>query len=477
MKVSIIDIVEGITLANFDTYCNSYMRYADKNKPLFEDKLSLELGNILLNFGQEVIRPPMYYKQKILTNKTFKMFNDIHKYFKNKNMFIDSGGFQILKGYVPKEYMVHLIDMYIDFLRICKENNMENLYYFYLDINPIKEISPEYSISHMMKFQNLLEDMDKDNWIRDKMYIIHHCNTPLSYQTFTKFFNENNIIERIGSHRYAVGGMVPLNFNSVRLQIKTYLYPLFEVIEKEREYLESGGHVHYHVLGMSGLSDEFLLIWCMLYFKMIGWNLHISFDSTTALFKATQSNTLYHVKDNDITIINTKYENIKNKPDCKKPNVLTNGEYIEDIINFINENIHPKEKNKVDTLEKCFTKNTNDKINSSHAFRYMMIIYNFWSYSQIFNIFKNSAFEIPEIITDHTGTTRYNHMMDLVTKFKFIKNMKSYKIKTYKSLNNSLEYLMAFVEKKIKIDQIRNMCLEDTVENIKKLSFNDKIEI
>ena len=84
---------------------------------------------------------------------------------------------------------------------------------------------------------------------------------------------------------------------------------------------------------------------------------------------------------------------------------------------------------------------------------------------------------IPEIITDHSGETRYNHMMDHIIKFKFIKNMKSYKIKTYKSLNNSLEYLMAFVEKKIKIDQIRNMCLEDTVENIKKLSFNDKIEI
>lgn len=465
---------DGLVLATFDALTKRYMRFIDATKMVpFSDSLSTELADGLLNFGMEVIKPSMWHKQDTLKNKALNKILWNRKIMTpDKALFIDSGGFQILGGYVPLDYMKHLIRMYTDFIVDTKD--VDELYNFYLDINPVKGITPDFAIGSMLEFQRVLEEKTKDNDQKSRVYAVYHCNTPLAQKVFLKYFDDYKIPERLGSHRYAVGGMVPINFNSERMQIKTYMYPLFEVIDRERERLNDGKDVWYHLLGVSSYYEMFLLIWCRMYFKSIGWNLHITFDSSTPLTKAVMSGFIFHVSDKKIiTMIKTKYDKINEKPKCKQANLEINAWYMEDIIRKIKENLIIKSKFKLDTVDDCFK--FQDKSNTkriwSDEFGHASIVYQFWSYSQMYKIFEESCMKEPEIIDKPNGDLRYQHMLSHLEEFMYIHNHVSFNRRTYRALNNSFEYLISFVEKKIDLQTLRNMCVQDVSEYTRKLSY------
>lgn len=479
MKRRVISVPDGLVEACFDTYVHRYLKFIhDTSIEPFTDYFSENLANLLINFGVEVITPTMGKENKRsgLTDKATSFVRYMRKCAPDsKAMFVDSGGFQILGGQVPLSNMTHLADMYTTFISDVKD--IKNTYYFYLDVNVIGGISPDFSIKSMLDFQSKLEDKTKDNDQKSNIYLVYHCNTPIAYKTFLNYFDTYHIPERLGSHRYAVGGMVPLNFNNEKLQMKTYMYPLFEVIERERSYLDKGGHVYYHILGTSGFYEEFLILWCKSYFKQLGWNLHISFDSSTALSLAVRSSLLYHISDSDmITQFTPKYNTLHQKPYNKQSDVHENAWYLKKMLNKIKANLPMDPIYKLDDVSDCYEPTDNGKMRYTMPFTLSCVIYSYWACAEIYRIFEKSVMSHSELVTDN-GSARFDHMVSHIEQYATIKNMNTFNKRTYRSLDKSFEYLKLFVEKKIDITSIRNMGIQDVTENIEKLAYKDEIRL
>jgi hypothetical protein len=413
-----VDIRSGLVLAGLSTFHSNYVKsLADDYPDRYKDKFVQELTSGLLCYGADVIKPSLVKnadklhevaRDRILQIKPFYTDN-------NKPLFIDSGGFQICVGKVPPSYVEYLADIYTRFIQ--ETSNQSNMVYFYLDIIPTNGITESFAIEHMKRFHKLLMERTKESKAHENVYLVIHCNAVLSYRTFYRFIRENNIHHDLNSRKYAVGGMVPLNFNSKVYHVRPYMVALIDVIELEAENIKNKVPIYFHVLGTSSLYDMICISWLNLLLELKGYNITITFDSTSHINSASKAGIVHYINPHPdvddpyrVTPFHIKYDELNNVMKNRKYN---NRHYLELV-----------KRDLLDTLK--IVDPTDPWYDEDHKWTpsatRLFGVYEAWASSQIFDFVVQKSSEYKDCITDKAKRFK---LRDLFYDFMSIFNRKS----------------------------------------------------
>lgn len=326
------NIQSGLVLAGFDTFVTNFKNlvsdtFIDTGR-YYHNKYVDDLQPPLICYGAEIVKNSMATKGAALHKSACDKILGIYRNYNNNNrpFFIDSGGFQICRGKVSPEYVDILSEYYTQFIQdTSSDPTYDNLLYLYLDVIPTNGITPDFAIRKMLEFQSLLMDRTKDTKGYEKVFLVLHCNAKSSYDTFYKFIRNHSIHEQLNSHKYAVGGMVPLNFNQSSYLVRPYMVAIFDMIDLELSNIKNNIPVYFHILGTSSLYEMICISWLNVLLHYYELPLTITFDSTTHIGNSTRQGIMHYINDysNSIDIYpitcflskyNTIYKNAYNRP-------------------------------------------------------------------------------------------------------------------------------------------------------------------
>lgn len=383
-----------------------------KSSSFKSDRYIQDIKGTMMCFGIELIRKTLLRRPQELYQKAkYKVldtFNIVH--VDDKPFLIDSGGYSIAKGDVPFEYVDYLIKYYLEFIKFTlSDDKYKDMYYMFLDIIPNNGITSDMSINKMNEFLDKLLDILDTQEKRDKMYIILQFNSEYTYNTFYKFIKESKIHERIGSHKYAAGGMVLLDFNQAKYIVRPYMIALFDVLDLELDNLKKNIPVYFHILGTSCIYEMILVSWLDIYCKYYNIPLIITFDSTAYISNAIRANVAHYINDYSdpldkypITKVRLKNQYL-NLPLLHRESTYTNRYYLEKIKNQIETNLDLEYKD-------------DDWYDSRGRYtlsgNYGILVNEYWSLTKIYEWIKDISIKKKDWIIDKKLHYNLKHLIN-----------------------------------------------------------------
>lgn len=393
-------ITNGLVLAGFDTIISSFKKIVSdqfKNSDKFlNNKIINEMRPGLISFGTGMIKKSLISNGDKLYESNFKIIDDSYKYCNKNPFWIDSGGFIFSIGKVEQSYVSNLIEYYTKYIQeTCLNPEYNNMLYFYLDIVPTAGITKDFSLKHMKIFHDMLLDKIKDiPGAKEKMYIVIQVNNPIAYDTFYHFIRDNSIHEQLNSHKWSIGGIVPLQNNNPQYIVRPYMPAIFDCLDLELNSLKNNIPVYFHILGTSSYYEMFLVAWMNILCEYYNIPFIITFDSTACINNATRTGIIHYIdenNDNNVIKLDSKHANINTRVD----NNYTNYDYLNKIKNFLFNNI--------DIIEDFdwFEKGRWSKIGSN-----ALILYEAWAFGKVFDYIKNECYKKKDWIIYNKN--RYN---------------------------------------------------------------------
>lgn len=445
-------IDDGLVLAGYDTVVQKYNGLVTdefkKTNTYYHNKYISDMRPILLCYGAELVKPSLKTKganlHKSASKKITGIYNEFH--IKDNPFFIDSGGFQICRGYVPPSYVDYLSEYYTNFI---KETSAEypDMQYFFLDIIPTNGITKDFAQIKMKEFYDLL--VKKASNSLDRIFLVMHCNAISAYDTFYKFIRDNNIHQQLNSHKYAVGGMVPLNFNQSNYIVRPYMVAIFDMIELELENLKNNIPVYFHILGTSSTFEMICISWLNILCHYYNLPLTITFDSTTYISNTSRSGILHYISDNEedpyyITCFDTKYSEL-NKTAYNRPIQYTNKYYLDKVRAEITDILKVEDPN-----ETWFDSKGRWTNYGSNA----MNVYEAWAFGKIFDYVKKKCNDkkdwiIYENQRGHLKQLVIEIMKEISSSFNFSGGRKSFDSNTCSRLIQSLNWFDLALKNKL----------------------------
>lgn len=399
-------------------------------------------------------------------------YRNVRNHYDN-NVFIDSGGYQIQTNYIDYKNVPYLIDGYCEMIQNMKE---KNVYYFIEDIIatsynkekiPSMEIAKNLTIDGIKKMSQLPEEKRKN------IYFIYHFQSKQIFDAWQEILKYSHPNEFLGSHRWAVGGIVsdtavPKNINYI-----TYMYPIIDIIQSELNYLKNKGRVNLHILGVTAYLDIFFFALLKKLFSKFNYDVNISFDSTQPIISVCRGHRFLHYdKINDYFFevdlgINNKSNNIRN---ADLNNHSTQEEFI------INEIQNLKNKyNFVGTPNNHYIDSTNNKLRICTEANYIFTIKQLlmlqflfdWSYEKSDNILELYYSDYNEFV---------NYLSECCYKIRGNTIINHTKLKI-KNIINTLNLFDSILQgKKYSVEFIRNI-IEYTLDKIDYSTYNNHEDI
>ena len=451
-------ITNGLYPSGIDSpaFCYSQLisdsyKKSDKYK---SDKYIQDIEGNMMCFGIEMIKKTLMKRDQELYQKAkYKIldaFNIVH--VDNKPFFIDSGGYSIAKGDVPFNYVDYLIKYYLEFINFTlSDDKYKDMYYMFLDILPSNIITKEMSINKMNEFLNRLLDVLDTQEKRNKMYIVLQFNSEYVYNTFFEFIKKSKIHEKIGSHKYAAGGMVLLDFNQTKYVVRPYMIALFDVLDLELNNLKNNIPVYFHILGTSCIYEMILVSWLDIYCKYYNIPLVITFDSTAFISNAVRGGTAHFINDfkdpldiHPITKIRLKNKYL-NMPLLHRPSNYTNLDYLNKIKEMIETNLD---------LEYKGDDWYDNKGRFTTSGNYGVLVNEYWSLGKIYEWIKSKCLEYKEWIINSNlhYNLKYlinNIMIEINEDFSFNGGRKNFDSNIAARLIQSLEWFNLAINNKL----------------------------
>jgi len=186
----------------------------------------------------------------VFSNMVSNLNNKSRDY--KKNIFIDSGGYQISIGLVQEEKLDLMLEAYTHFLL-----NSDNVYdrAFSLDVIPTefnKEIDQFIELNRIGLMKHMIDRTDK-------ITRVFHFVNPGLFNVYTKIFSEMLRETNIKDHKtfkVSVGGLVVLDKTQTILHVDPYIAAILYIIQLYKHNtgkLPEG--IEFHVLGVSSTAS------------------------------------------------------------------------------------------------------------------------------------------------------------------------------------------------------------------------------
>ena len=183
-------------------------------------------------------------------DKIFKNFNEVTDP-KLKTLLLDSGGFQILMGYISKNRLREYIDTYHFLLKRFHqkfENDNIATLIFSLDVlnkNLSKEEIFKYNKHSIESSLKIFQEFPK---LRDKQLFIVQSRFPETLEIWKTIIKDNNVFDIYS--RYSFGGLVGLK-KETNAKFNHFTPMLFWLMHYAKHLGKEGVIKHVHMLGQS----------------------------------------------------------------------------------------------------------------------------------------------------------------------------------------------------------------------------------
>jgi hypothetical protein len=217
---------EGIVYAGFQTLvAATELMYLKSSSDKIMNFLDSNYQNGMISFG-ETLHGKGTKSIKTAIRKVNRTFDYVRSNYSN-NIFVDSGGYQIAVDKIEAKDVPSLIEAYAGFIDSVKDNNT----YFYIeDVIPngskiaTADIAGDLTIRGLKRFENLSKNK------KENVYFIYHFQSPAVFNMWQRVLNEAPPEQILGSHRWAVGGIVASDATSFDKQFISYMIPVLDIL-------------------------------------------------------------------------------------------------------------------------------------------------------------------------------------------------------------------------------------------------------
>jgi len=156
-------------------------------------------------------------------------------------LFIDSGGYQVITGYVLREDLPKFVDTYTQFLTQCKDNYS---FAFSLDIPEFGGVGKRDEILQLNRLSlSMMDNLDDD--IRKRIYFISHFNNKEVYDVWNTLIFEDKYIDKFC--KFSIGGLVSSRPSTKLMRYTLLILGLLQIIVGVDYKLPNP--FYFHILG------------------------------------------------------------------------------------------------------------------------------------------------------------------------------------------------------------------------------------
>jgi hypothetical protein len=170
--------------------------------------------------------------------------------FKDVDLYLDSGGYQISTGKLNRYYSEALLDNYYDF--VVEAKDLYN-YSFILDVSPGQNcvMFNCFDDVYEKNLQSYQEATQLPDDVRSRMIYVHHFRTPKLAQIYNRLLYENEFYQYF--NHFACGGIVSNMASDLKIPCLVYILPLIPLL---KETIKAGrNYLNFHILGGASYRD------------------------------------------------------------------------------------------------------------------------------------------------------------------------------------------------------------------------------
>ncbi len=182
-----------------------------------------------------------------------RIFRDIMSlpYFKSCEIIIDSGGYQIQNGHLPKCELHTFVPAYYAFVKECVR---DLVWAFHLDLAPGAKKCIFRTESEMLcwNLESYQRAFALPRAVRKRMLYIHHFRTPAIRRVWSRLL-QAGLADRFDN--FATGGMASHSGSARRTPCVPYSIPLVDILAYVKEKRPDLKRFRFHVLGAAQFTD------------------------------------------------------------------------------------------------------------------------------------------------------------------------------------------------------------------------------
>jgi hypothetical protein len=241
--------------------------------------------------------------------KMIKRFTDTGL-FKNTNLYLDSGGYQISTGKLNRYYSEALLDNYYDF--VVEANELFDRT-FILDVSPGQNcvMFENFDDVYEKNLRSYNEAASLPDDVRKKMIYVHHFRTPKLSEIYNRLLIENDFYQKFD--HFACGGIVSNMASDLKIPCLVYIIPLITLLKETKRAKRN--YLNFHVLGGASYRDVlFYELFKEVVRRYHNIELNITYDSS-GVFRQIFVARYIHAIDNlgNIRKMNIKSDNLDRK--------------------------------------------------------------------------------------------------------------------------------------------------------------------
>lgn len=170
--------------------------------------------------------------------------------FKDIDVYLDSGGYQISTGKLDRYYSEALLENYYDF--VVEANDLFD-HSFILDVSPGQNcvMFDCFEDVYEKNLQSYQEATQLPEEIRSKMIYVHHFRTPKLSQIYNRILYDHEMYQYF--NHFACGGIVSNMASDLKIPCLVYILPLIPLL---KETVRHGrNYLNFHILGGASYRD------------------------------------------------------------------------------------------------------------------------------------------------------------------------------------------------------------------------------
>lgn len=429
----------------------TYISYLDRIKReeneevtrAFQDLMNKIIKKYLFTFGINLSKNLKSFKvekYKKHVSKTIDKILEVQQIcMPDAVKFLDSGGFQVISGFLDPKFALDYKDAYYSYLQ---ENVDKYDVAFCLDyppsniaINSFEEIERLNDISY-----HELLTLPKE--VQEKISVVYHFEDPKTNEYwYDLLFKKDKLFYKLNTNKWSVGGMVGFKKSDLQNPYIIYGLGLYNLVRHQR--LKGINKLDFHVLGVSVYTQLLFMELIKKHLKeKYDFELNITYDSASSISKVNKGRYIYKFEDiniykkDKITLDDVKNNRIlkieyfKNQLDVKFDKTgLTREEHALEAMELLHNKFGTNDIVKVDKL---FVENENRYTANSIL---SLSLYDLWLYNLVLEAIVPIVDHIyEEFKNSHTVHNTMLHYIKLLNRGKLTKKSKLLTKRFYNTL-------------------------------------------
>lgn len=297
--------LNGYVASGIQTYI-SYLERVGKEeseevKQAFEKLMNQIIKKYLFTFGANLSKKSKKFnKEKYKTNISKiidRILNVQQTCMPDAIRFLDSGGFQVISGFLDTKFAFDYKDVYYSYL----QDNIDKYdVAFCLDFPPSNIAINSFEEIQRLNNVSYHELLLLPKEVQEKISVVYHFEDPKTNEYwYDLLFKKDKLFYKLNTNKWAVGGMVGFKKSDTKNPYIIYGFGLYNLVR--HQMLKGINTLDFHVLGVSAYVQLLFMELIKKYLKdRYNFELNITYDSASSISKINKGRYIHKFENTNI---------------------------------------------------------------------------------------------------------------------------------------------------------------------------------